>query len=199
MRGQYSVKYDHDTNWKSIVQVSNHPQGSPRAAALTGSPDAVDLLCAVVGAERIEVGGFAAGSVARPRWTHASPAFVRAPVDPLDLVPALRRVVKFNRWVVGFAVAGLCLASFGLGQVLASSRLSSLVGAQVMQGGWSFEAVQSDGVRLRTGSTQVDVRVGEALPNGDMVVSVSPNNRMVVLGSGTLVLHAKEAKAARAP
>jgi len=161
------------------------------AAPPLGTPDAVDLLCAVVGADRVEVSGFSPKSAARPGWAHASPAFVRAPVDPLDMIPALRRVVKFNRTAVGFALVGMCLASFGLGQVLASSRLSSLVGEQVSQGGWSFEAVESGSVRLRAGATTVDVRVGEALPNGDVVVSVSPQNRMVVLGSGTLVLHPK--------
>lgn len=154
-----------------------------------GAPDAIDMLCSVLGAKHIELAGFGASSATRPGWTHASPAFVRAPADPLEMVPALRRVIKFNRGVVAFALVGLCLSMFGLGQVLGSSRLASLVGAQVPLAGWSFESVESDFVRLRTGATTVDVRVGEALPNGDMVVSVSPSNRMVVLGSGTLVLH----------
>lgn len=154
-----------------------------------GAPDAIDMLCSVVGATRIQVSGFSADSARRPGWTHASPIFVRAPADPLDLVPTLKGAIRFNRGVVAFAAAGLCLCGVGLGQVLGTSRLNDLVGAQSVPSGWAVESVHADFVRLRAGAQTADVRVGESLPNGDVVVSVSPANRMVVLGSGTLVLH----------
>lgn len=150
------------------------------------------MLCTVVGAKRIQLSGFSPESARRPGWSHASPIFIRAPADPMELVPNLKKAVRFNRGVVAFAIAALCLASFGLGQMLGSSRLSALVGAQAAPGGWVFESVHDDFVRLRAGSDVVDVRVGESLPNGDMVVSVSPANRMVVLGSGSLVLHQRQ-------
>ncbi len=156
-----------------------------------GAADAIDMLCTVVGATRVQLSGFSAETARRPGWTHASPIFVRAPADPLELVPTLKKAIRFNRGVVVFAVAAVCLCSFGLGQALGSSRLGDLVRAQAAPGGWTFESVHADFVRLRTdtdGAT-VDVRVGESLPNGDVVVSVSPAQRLIVLGSGTLVLH----------
>jgi hypothetical protein len=151
------------------------------------------MLCAVVGKPNVSLTGFSPSSANRPRWAHASPAFVRAPVDPLYMIPALRHTVRINRFVVAFALTGMCAAFFGLGQVMGSSRVSHLVREQMSLVGWSIDSVEKDHVRLRTGAAFVNVRVGQALPNGDTVVSVSPQNRMVVLGSGTVVLHSASA------
>ncbi len=155
-------------------------------------PDAVDLLVAVYGEDKVVLQGFGSASAAQGIWTHPSIPFVSAPISPMDLVPTLQRSALHRRvlhWSI-FVACGCAL--FSLGMLATWSKLSDTVGraARPLRNlEWSVSQVDSRGVHIRTGGdTTTFVPVGDRLPNGEILISVLPERATVVLSSGTLVL-----------
>jgi hypothetical protein len=103
----------------------------------------------------------------------------------------LAHEASVSRWRLLFMVVALgsaLLVGASVGAYLSAMKLNVLDKAISSAAPWKVVDLRSDGVIISSDARQLLVPVGEALPNGELVLSVLPDKRAVVLGSGTLVL-----------
>lgn len=163
--------------------------GMPLEMPRVDQPDALTVAAVLAGGANVHLRGFRQASAMTPEWMHGTAAFVSASADPMDIVPPLVASRRRNRVVLGVLGMALLVAAFAMGSALVAARMPVAV-ADPAAASWRIVTIQPSAVVIESEGRRASIAVGGKLPNGDQVLSVAPDRRMVVLASGTVVLHA---------
>jgi hypothetical protein len=186
---------------------SERKRQAPAQAAPASSPasfsaaDAVGLLTHVIGSPTVTLRGFSRASAVKRVWSHPTYAFIPAPMSPMDLVAPLQHAKRHRMWLTGLAAAAAAVMTFTLGAVLAGVRVNQAavraVRSDPAASSWAIAGLERQAVIVKTRGANIRVHVGDKLPNGDLVVSISQERNTVLLSSGTLFLHPATAQVPR--
>lgn len=187
-----ALRYSYHTNYKTSMQApTTHLPALPLNAPDTAGSTAVDIVAALRGATTITLGGFQeAKAQDLSSWAHPATPFVKATTFERDvekIAAGRSRWQKLTRAL--FTTALVCMA-FALGHVATAFTMDWSSQALNRASAWKVTGITDTGVTLQMGESTIAIPVGARLPNGDLVLSVSPQRHTVFLESSTLIVRA---------
>lgn len=155
--------------------------------------DASGFVCALVGSPSVTLGGFKSEKLQKGLLFHPAIPFVDARhFDETLNISSFRRKAWLRLAMFGGAVIVFCAAlSIGIlgSQYTDQFFEKQTVAASHVSPNWSIVDVVPAGILLSVNAgPPFFIAVGSSLPNGDSVVSVSHEQKMIFLASSTVML-----------
>lgn len=160
---------------------------APTALSKTGPLNASNLVCMILQANKVELEGFD-----NPKVNVFAPGvrFVGLNKNgrPSNGLEEIAWQGSRNRKVLLVCAAMLCVT------LVLASVLFRLAGAsefhhqKTMPMSWTAQSVESTGLRVRSGSSEVVIPVGSRLPNGELLLSVSYERKTYSTPNGVTTL-----------
>ncbi len=185
-----ALRYSYHTKYKRTMQPSpTHLPALPLNAPDTAGSTAVDIVAALRGATTITLGGFQeAKAQDLSSWAHPAIPFVKATTFERDVEKIAASRSRWEKLTRALFTAALVCVAFALGHVATAITTDWSSHALSRASAWKVTGITDVGVTLQMGEASIAIPVGARLPNGDLVLSVSPQRNTVFLESSTLIV-----------
>lgn len=146
-----------------------------------------DIICAIQGSEKVTLSGFGA-EPAPASWMRPGLKFVAADEFPATAVRAVverQQIMKIIRWVT---YCLLLSSGIGAGFWLSTAFSTTPLTPRSIEI-WSVTSIQEGSVSIRVNNTNAVVRIGQVLPNGEILQSTLPSQQAYITDKSTTMLN----------